>query len=206
MRYFYARVSTREQNTARQLEAARQSGREYDRIFCDKQSGKNFDRPAYQELKALLQRGDEVVVKSLDRLGRDKDGVKSELAWMREHGVILRVLDIPTTLVEYPAGQEWVMEMVNNILIEVISAIAEQERVTIRQRQAEGIAAMPVVNGRRVSAKTGRAAGRPAYDVPEKLFSEIRAKNKKGLLSVREACAELGIGRTKWYELVNRCS
>lgn len=202
MRYFYARVSTREQNLARQLEAARAYKDDIDRVFADKLSGKSFDRPQYQEMKSIVRMGDEVIVKSLDRLGRNKDGIKEELSWFRQAGVVVRVLDIATTLVEWPAGQEWVMDMVNNILIEVLGAIAEQERLTTKQRQAEGIAAMPVVDGRKVSAKTGRGFGRPKANVSADAVRKIREKQKSGLMTVQDACAELGISRSKWYELV----
>ena len=127
MIYFYARVSTKGQNTDRQLEAAK-AYRNVDEIFIDKQSGKNFDRPEYERLKATVVKGDEVVIKELDRLGRNKDGVKEELEWFKEHGVLVRILDIPTTLMVFPEGQSWVLEMVNNVLIEVMGSIAEQER------------------------------------------------------------------------------
>lgn len=97
--------------------------------------------------------GDEILVEELDRFGRNKAEIKAELEWFKEHGIIVRVFDVPTTLMDFH-GQDWIGEMVNNILIEVMGAMAEQERKKIRKRQAEGIAAMPVVGGRKVSAKT----------------------------------------------------
>lgn len=198
-RYFYGRVSSKDQNLARQLEAA-QKYKDIDRVFKDKQSGKNFNRDDYQRMKSILASGDEVVVHSLDRLGRNKEAIKEELAWFKEHGVIVRILDVPTTLIEYPAGQEWVMDMVNNILIEVLGAFAEQERENIRKRQAEGIAAMPVnERGKRISAKTGRGFGREEKRPSN--FAEIYRRQQSGELNVRQACAMAGIGRTRWYEL-----
>lgn len=197
MRYFYARVSTRDQNLARQLEAAKAYKGDIAKIFSDKQSGKNFDRPQYLEMKSVVHPGDEVIVKSLDRLGRNKDGIKEELAWFRSRSVVVRVLDIPTTLVEWPVGQEWVMDMVNNILIEVLGAIAEQERNNTKQRQAEGIAAMPIVGGKRVSGKTGRGFGRPKCEITTE---EVRRLKADGL-SAAEGCAKLGISRSTWYRL-----
>jgi DNA invertase Pin-like site-specific DNA recombinase len=122
-RYFYGRVSSKDQNLARQIESAR-NYKHIDRIFKDKQSGKDFNREDYQKMKEILEPGDEVVVHSLDRLGRDKDMIKEELAWFKEHGVVIRILNVPTTLIEYPEGQEWIMDMVNNILIEVLGAFA----------------------------------------------------------------------------------
>lgn len=193
-RYFYGRVSTKKQNLARQLEAARKYYDITDEfIFTDKQSGKNLDREQYLAMKALLEPGDEVVVLALDRLSRNKADMKAELAWYRENGIIVRVLNIPTTLIDFGEGQEWVRDMVNNILIEVMGAIAEQERETILERQAEGIEAMPVVDGKKVSAKTGRGFGRPKADVaPDKLPGE----------TVAQACERLGISRRTWYRLV----
>lgn len=198
-RYFYGRVSSKDQNLARQLESAK-AYKSVDGVFTDKQSGKNFNRDGYQEMKSVLERGDEVVVHALDRLGRNKDMIKEELAWFKEHGVIVRILNVPTTLIEYPAGQEWVMDMVNNILIEVLGAFAEQERENIRKRQAEGIAAMPVdENGRKVSSKTGRGFGRTEKR-PDN-FEEVYARQKRGELTLKEALVEVGVGRTRWYEL-----
>ena len=198
-RYFYGRVSSKDQNLDRQLESARKY-KNVDHVFTDKQSGKNMDRDGYQEMKSVLERGDEVVIHALDRLGRNKDAIKEELAWFKEHRVIVRILNVPTTLIEYPEGQEWVMDMVNNILIEVLGAFAEQERENIRKRQAEGIEAMPVdENGRKVSKKTGRGFGRQEKR-PEN-FKEVYARQQRGELTLKEAMAEVGLGRTRWYEL-----
>lgn len=203
-RYFYGRVSSKDQNLARQLESARSYKDSLDGVFTDKQSGKNFDRKGYLEMKSVLHEGDEVVVHALDRLGRNKDMIKEELAWFREHGVVVRILNVPTTLIEYPEGQEWVMDMVNNILIEVLGAFAEQERENIKKRQAEGIAAMPVdENGRRVSKKTGRGFGRQEKN-PDN-FAEVYDRQQSGELSLKEAMAMVGVGRTKWYELAKGC-
>ena len=191
MRYFYARVSTRDQNLERQLEAARAYKDEIDRVFSDKQSGKNFDREAYQEMKSLLVSGDEVVIKELDRLGRNSEMIKEELRWFKDNGITVRILDIPTTLLDF-GEQDWVREMVTNILVEVLSAMAQQERDKTQRRREEGIAAMPVVNGKKVSAKTGRGFGRPRKDVvAERMPGE----------TVVEACKRLGISRQTWYRL-----
>mgnify|MGYP003307273899 CR=1 FL=1 len=207
-RYFYGRVSSKDQNLARQLESARKY-REIDRVFKDKQSGKDFNREDYMKMKEILTKGDEVVVHSLDRLGRNKEMIKEELAWFKEHGVVVRILDVPTTLIEYPEGQEWVMDMVNNILIEVLGAFAEQERENIRKRQREGIDAMPVDDkGRKISTKPGkegRTYGRK--EKPVENFASVYARQQRGELSLKEALSITGIGRTKWYELAreNEC-
>ena len=134
----------------------------------------------------------------MDRLGRNKKGVKNEIEWFKEHGVILRILDIPTTLMELPTEQAWVFEMVNSILIEVMGAMAEQEREKIEKRREEGIAAMPVVNGKRVSSKTGNEYGRPSVKIDDS-FEKFLEKQKRGELSVKECCEALGICRATWY-------
>ena len=201
-RYFYGRVSAKDQNLARQIESAKQY-KNIDCVFKDKQSGKDFEREEYQKMKEILEAGDEVVIHALDRLGRNKDGIKEELAWFKERGVIVRILNVPTTLIEYPEGQEWLMDMVNNILIEVLGAFAEQERENTLKRQAEGIAAMPVdEKGRKISTKPGKE-GR-TYGRKEKRpenFEEVLRRQRSGELTLKEALKEAGVGRTRWYEL-----
>ena len=200
MIYAYLRVSTKEQNLERQLIAVRQYRAEMlsENIFSDKESGKDFNRPAYEELKGKLQPGDELIIKELDRLGRNKEEVKKELAWFKEHKIIVRILNVPTTLIDFQ-GQEWLFDMVNNILIEVMGAIAEQEREKTLERQKEGIAAMPIVEGKKISLKTGNAVGRPVTEIVD--FPKFLEKTKKGELSVSESCRQLGISRTQWYRL-----
>lgn len=203
MIYFYARVSAKDQNLARQLAVAK-AYKNIDEVFCDKQSGKNFDRAEYLRLKSVVVFGDEVVVKELDRLGRDKEGVKEEIKWFKEHGVILRILDVPTTLIDFQ-GQDWIADMVNNILIEVLGAIAQNEREKTHRRQREGIDAMEVVNGKRVSAKTGRSYGRQAIEVGDD-FEKFLKKQKDGQMTVGECCAALGISRSTWYGRVRQAN
>lgn len=202
-RYFYGRVSSKGQNLARQLESAKNYGKPFDHVFTDKKSGKDFEREDYQKMKSILEPGDEVVVHALDRLGRNKEMIKEELAWFKEHGVIVRILNVPTTLIEYPAGQEWVMDMVNNILIEVLGAFAEQEREDNKKKQAEGIAAMPVnEKGRKISTKPGKEGH--VYGRKEKRpdnFSEVYARQQGGEIKLAEALKLTGVGRTRWYEL-----
>lgn len=198
-RYFLTRVSSKDQNLARQLAVARERFNIPDEnVFCDKASGKDFNRPEYQRLKSIVQAGDEVIVKEFDRFGRNKAEMKVELEWFRQHGVILRILDIPTTLVDVP-GQAWVLEMVNNIIVEVVASIAEQERKKILQRQREGIDAMPVENGKKRSTRTGRYTGRPQGEYPD--FQKFFAKQKDGLITVKAACEAMGISRSQWYKL-----
>ena len=200
MIYFYARVSSKDQNLDRQLEAAK-AYKNIDRVFPDKQSGKDFDRPEYIKMKSIVKPGDEIIVKELDRLGRDKEGIKEEIRWFKEHGVILRILDVPTTLIDFQ-GQDWIADMVNNILIEVLGAIAQNEREKTHKRQREGIDAMQVVNGKRVSAKKGTTYGRQAISLSDD-FEKFLKKQKDGELTVTECCNALGISRRTWYNRVS---
>ena len=200
MRYAYLRVSTKGQNLARQLVSVKSYCPELldENIFCDKQSGKNFERDDYLRLKALLKPSDEVIIPELDRLGRNKIEIKQELGWFKEHKIIVRLLNVPTTLIDFQ-GQEWIFDMINNILIEVLGAVAEQEREKILERQKEGIAAMPIVDGKKTSTKTGRPMGNPGKDLKD--FPKFFEKTKNGELSVSESCRQLGISRTHWYRL-----
>lgn len=150
-----------------------------------------------------MQEGDEVIVKECDRFGRNKDEMKQELEWFKQKGVIARVLDNPTTLIDFK-DQTWVLGMVNNILIEVLSAVAEQERKKIKQRQAEGIAAMLVVDDKRVSVKTGSGFGRPTAEIDDERFEKLAQKQKDGIITVADCCRELGISRSTWYDRVRK--
>ena len=186
--FYYARVSTREQNLDRQLEAFRALGAADREIITDKESGKNLDRPGYQALKtAMLRPGDTLVVKSLDRLSRSKSDIRNELQWFKDNSIRLKVIDLPTTMMDLPSGQEWVFEMVNNILIEVLGTIAEQERLIIRQRQREGIA---------------QAKARGAYKGRKPIAPERIEKAKELLaqgMTRTEAAKTVGVGRTTLF-------
>jgi len=196
MTYFYARVSTKEQNLDRQIEVANKFV--VDRFYADKESGKNFERTEYQKMKSELVKGDVVIVKELDRLGRDKQLVKKEIEWYKDNGIILRIVDMPTTMIDY-GEQAWVGDMITNILIEVLSSMADQERKKILKRQREGLDAMPMVNGKRVSAKTGGNFGVAPTPCPE--FDNYYQRVKAGELGVNQAIKELHIGVSKWYRL-----
>lgn len=191
--YYYARVSSKEQNLDRQLAAFASLGASERDIITDKESGKSLNRSGYTALKTtMLRSGDTLVIKSLDRLSRNKADIKNELQYFKEHGIHLKVLDLPTTMIDYPAGQEWVLDMVNNILIEVLSSIAQQERLTIRQRQQEGIAA--------AKAK-GKHLGRPGLVVPEN-WQEVYSAWKSGAITAKTAMEQTGLKRTSFYKLV----
>lgn len=191
--YGYARVSTKEQHLDRQVRALLENGVEERDIITDKASGASLERPGYQALKnSMLREGDTLIIKSLDRLSRNKEHITQELRFFKEHHIQVRVLDLPTTMVELPAGQEWVFEMINNILIEVLSSIAEQERLTIRQRQAEGIAA--------AKAK-GKHMGRSRKEFPPN-WEEVYSLWNAGKLTATAAMKELGLKNSTFYKLV----
>lgn len=191
----YARVSSKDQNLDRQLIALAEQGIPERDIIADKESGKDLDRKGYRLLKDyLLRRGDTLVVTSLDRLSRSKNDIKCELEHFKNSGIRLKVLDLPTTMQDFPEGQEWIQEMVNNILIEVLSTIAEQERLTIRRLQAEGIAA---------AKSRGKYLGRPRARKPEN-WDEVISDWKAGKITAIKAMELTGTKRTTFYKLV-RC-
>lgn len=190
--FYYARVSSREQNLDRQIAAFTALGAQERDIITDKESGKDLNRTGYTALKtALLRRGDTLVIKSLDRLSRNKDDIKQELEYFKNNGIRLKVLDLPTTMIELPEGQEWVFDMVNNILIEVLASIAQQERETIKKRQAEGIAA---------AKEKGKHLGRPALVYPDNWIETFTAW-KSGNITAKQAMEKTGLKRTSFYKL-----
>lgn len=191
--YGYARVSTREQNLDRQIAALRQYVTDERDIITDKESGKDFDRTGYQYLRErLIRPGDTLIVKSLDRLGRNKEQVMEELRHFRADGVRVKILDLPTTMIDLPDGQDWIVEMVNNILIEVLASIAEQERLTIRQRQAEGIAE---------AKKQGRLLGRKKTELPTE-WELVTGLWKSGIITAVQAMDRLGLKKSTFYRMV----
>ena len=200
----YARVSTREQNLDRQIKALQQYV-EPEMIVTDKASGKDFQRDGYQSLKVgigKLVKGDTLYIKSLDRLSRNKEQAKQEIQYFKEHGIKLKVIDIPTTLVDYPDGQEWVSDMVTNILIEVLTSIAENERKTIKQRQREGYEAMQVDDsGKHISNKTGKPVGRPKAEYPHN-WQEVIPQWESKQITARKAMELMSLRPNTFYKLV----
>jgi len=191
--FFYARVSSRDQNLDRQIAAFKAMGADDRDIITDKESGRDLNRVGYQALKhSMLRRGDTLVIKSLDRLSRNKSDIGNELQFFKEHGIRLKILDLPTTMIDLPEGQEWVFDMVNNILIEVLGSIAQQERLTIHQRQEEGIAA---------AKENGIVFGRPKAEYPDN-WDEVIAKWQAGTITATKAMELTGTKRTTFYKLL----
>lgn len=203
----YARVSSKEQNLARQIKALSEYV-DADMIVTDKASGKDLNRDGYKSLKVgigKLTEGDTLYIKSLDRLSRNKEDAKKELQYFADHGIRVKVIDIPSTMIEVADGQDWIVQMINNILIEVLTSIAENERLTIRQRQAEGMDAMPIdaTTGKRKSSKTGRVVGRPCVDFPKEWESVYKRWKAKEIKAV-EAMQILNLKKNSFYNLVKR--
>jgi len=193
--YGYARVSSKEQNLDRQIMALREQGVEERNIITDKESGKDLNRKGYQALiNALLRSGDTLIIKSLDRLSRNKYDIKKQLEYFRNNNIRLKVIDLPTTMIDFPDGQEWVLEMVNNILIEVLGTIAEQERNIIKQRQSEGIAAAKL---------KGTHLGRPKAQKPANWESVIQDW-KNGKITAVKAMELTGLKRCTFYKLLKK--
>ena len=188
----YARVSSREQNLDRQL-LALQNYVAPENILVDKQSGKDLNRPSYQALKSVLglRSGDTLYITSLDRLSRNKQDLKAEIEWFRKNGIHLKILDIPTTLADLSEDQEWIQDMIFNILIEVLSSMAEQERLTIRKRQREGIEA---------AKQKGKHLGRPRIQFPHN-FEAVYEAWISGKITATKACQELNISRSTFYRM-----
>lgn len=197
--YGYARVSTKEQHEDRQIEALKAYGVKEENILTDKASGKDMDRVSYRYLKEkLLREGDTLVIKELDRLSRRKDDIKKELEDFKALGVRVKILDIPTTLIDFDGGDvsaNWVLEMISNILIEVLGAIAENERNKIKKRQQEGIA---------VALEKGVHFGKPALVYDKEAFKREYEKVERGEQMAVEAMKALGMTKGSFYKVRKR--
>ena len=190
--YGYARVSTKDQNLDRQLIALREFGIDDRDIIREKASGKSLNREAYQTLRnQLLREGDTLVIVALDRLSRNKLHIKQELEYYRGRNIRVMVLDMPTTLCQVNEGQEWIIEMINAILVEVLASLADQERVKTLTRQAEGIEAAKL---------QGKHLGRPKVKIPEG-WDNIYMLWKSGEITAVEAMRKSNLKKSTFYKL-----
>mgnify|MGYP002563191180 CR=1 FL=1 len=170
--YGYVRVSSRDQNEERQLIALRERGVDEKLIIIDKQSGKDFDRPGYKRLMKRIKPGDTLIIKSIDRLGRNYDEILDQWRILtKEKKVDIVVLDMP--LLDTRRGKDLMGTFLSDIVLQVLSFVAENERSNIKQRQAEGIA---------VAKAKGVRFGRPPKPLP-KDFHKIYKKWKEGKIS-----------------------
>ena len=180
--YGYVRVSTQEQNEARQLAAMREFGVEDENIVVEKLSGKDFRRPRYQRLVRSLKPGDVLVVKSIDRLGRNYSEILEQWGMItKKRKAAIVVLDMP--LLDTRQGRDLTGTLIADIVLQLLSYVAQTERENLRQRQAEGIAA---------AKDRGVQFGRERIELP-KDFPDFARQWQKGGISSRRAAKELGI-------------
>ncbi|MEC3859485.1 recombinase family protein [Bacillus sp. WOD8 KX774193] len=188
----YMRVSTKEQNLNRQYEALKNYVTDKDYIYSDKASGKDMERKGFQDMLKAMRKGDTLYIKSIDRLGRNKELIKDYLEQFKKKGIRVKIIDIPTTMQDRPQEEEWVIDMINNIIIEVYTSMAEQERQNIKQRQAEGIA---------VAKKDGKHLGRPVMELPEE-WNKLYKEWKAGKITAVAFMDTIGMKKATFYKKV----
>lgn len=189
----YIRVSTREQNEARQVMALHDFGITDEHIFMDKLSGKDFNRPAYQELIHSLQPGDVLVIKSIDRPGRNYEEILDQWRIItKEKQAAIVVLDMP--LLDTRSNRDLTGTLIADIVLQLLSYVAETERAFIRQRQAEGIAA--------AKARGQRFGPAPRDRGPE--YPEIKAAWQRGEISATKAGRQLGCTHNTFLKWVRK--
>lgn len=194
--YGYIRVSSKDQNEARQVIALRNYGVSDIDMYMDKLSGKDFERPAYKALMEQIKEGDVVVVKSIDRLGRNYEDIIEQWNMItREKKSDIVVMDMP--LLDTRKGKDLIGTLISDIVLQLLSYVAQTERENIRQRQAEGI---------RAAKERGTKFGRKKIDMPPE-FMYLRERWKQGEISSREAGRKLGISyQTFLRNVKNTCN
>lgn len=197
-RYGYVRVSTKDQHPDRQIENIKKHYPDIkdDNLFIEKISGKKGmdEREEYAVLRRIVRSGDELVIDALDRLGRKKTDIKAELEYLKTKGVVIRVLLIPTTLVEID-GQEWAIEMINNLLIEVYTSLAQQEISEKERRQRDGI---------EVAKANGVYKGRKPIEYDEVKFTDLYKRWRNGAIKAKEFMELMGLKPNTFYRIVKR--
>ena len=186
--YGYVRVSSQEQNEDRQLIAMAEAGVARGNIFMDKQSGKDFERPNYTRLMKKLRPGDTLIIKSIDRLGRNYEEIQNQWRIItKEKKVDIVVIDMP--LLDTRRDKNLLGTFISDLVLQLLSFISENERTTIRQRQAEGIAA---------AKKRGVRFGRPTKEAPPD-FDELIAKWQKKEMPLDEILRQYGMSESTFY-------
>ena len=195
MMYGYIRVSTKDQHEDRQMIAMQEFGVSEKRIYMDKLSGKDFDRPQYKRLLRRLKGGDTLVVKSIDRLGRDYSEIQNQWRIItKEKKANIVVLDMPL-LDTRQKGRDLTGTFIADLVLQILSYVAQVERENIKQRQAEGIAA--------AKAK-GVRCGREKMPIPEEFYA-LRTRYREGSITARAAARELGVAHStflKWNQSI----
>jgi len=192
-RFAYIRVSDKDQNEARQVETMKKEGIEERDVFIEKMSGKNFERPKYQLLKQLVREGDEIVFDSITRMGRSMNETLKEYEWFVENGVELKFIKEP--MINTSNEQDDIIKQaIQRVILTVLAAFAEKERLDIKIRQAEGIDA--------AKAK-GKHLGRPkAVVTPEFELAYKHWINKE--ITAVEAMRKANVSKTTFYRLVKQ--
>ncbi len=186
--YGYVRVSSSDQNEDRQVIALHEVGVNDNGIFVDKKSGKDFQRPSYKRLLRRIKKDDLLYIKSIDRLGRNYEEILQQWRFLtKEKGIDIVVLDMP--LLDTRRGKDLMGTFLSDIVLQVLSFVAENERTNIRQRQAEGIAA--------AKAK-GVKFGRPPHPLPES-FYEVHRDWRGKRLTLKEAAKACGMPAGTFY-------
>lgn len=204
VQYAYCRISTTDQNIERQIIAVKQFAPTIpdNNIFIDMKTGKDFERQQYQEMKVILEHISkanlenetiELIVEELDRLGRNADLIKKELMWFKERNIIVRILEIPTTLIEIDKNNHWVMEMATNLLIEVYAQLAQAELEKRAKRQAEGIA---------VAKAKGVYKGRKPIEIDNEQLEIVYTRWKASEITARQAMNELDLKPNTFYRRI----
>jgi len=191
MNYGYVRVSTTEQNIDRQIRAMNEKGIEH--IYVDKFTGISFDRPNYEKLRRRMKSGDVLFVKSLDRFGRKYTAVLEEWRYLAKKGVAVVVMDMPILDTRNKDGN-LMGRFVSDLVLQILSFVAEQEYRNIHERQRQGIEA---------AKAAGVRFGRPPKPLPENFF-EAAEKVRKGKLSIKRAGPSIGMPTTTFYTAYQR--
>lgn len=190
-KYFYIRVSSTDQNEARQLEDIEKINVPKENVFIDKLSGKNFNRTEYKKLMNIIQEGDVVYFHSIDRMGRDYDEIIAQWQHItKDIKADIVILDMPL-LDTTTKNSDLTGKLIADIVLQLLSYVAQKERENINQRQAEGIA---------IARKQGKFR-KKNYDL--KKFYELKEKVEAGQLTVVAACKELDITKRTWYNRIN---
>lgn len=187
--YAYVRVSSKDQNPERQLIAMRELLVPEQNIFLDRETGKDFERPAYEKMVGSLNRGDLIIIKSIDRLGRNYEDIKQQWEFItKEIGANIRVLDMPL-LNTATDKRDLTGVFIADLVLQILAYVAETERIFIRQRQMEGI---------RAAKERGIRFGRKRINLPEG-FERCYQEWKNGTLSVRKAADRIHMSPATFY-------
>lgn len=209
MMYGYARVSTKGQNLERQLIQLREYITDDRYIITDEESGKDFNRKGYNSLVGtettapLLHENDLLIICSLDRLGRNYTEIKKQWEYITNTlKANIKVLDMPL-LDTSTAANNLDGRFIADLVLQILSYTAEKERENTEKRRLQGTNAMPIVNGKKVSLKTGRPTGRPNATYPEN-WEPIYNNWKSGAITATAAMEQLEMKRTTFYKLVKQ--